>query len=465
MKRTFFSLLFLLWAAISSHAQYAQQDSFIVIEGDIMRKYEPGPSLQYGLSGSKWNKTTIGYYVYNTSNHLTAAQRLSAIQGAFQKWEDASRLTFYQATTPSAADIKLKWVTGDHGDGVPLQENDGHLAHTVDPPPGGGSLAGEVHFNDYYNFTMDNPGINLNHVALHEIGHALGLDHSTLPTAVMYQPSNGVLNLTADDIQGINVLYGWPPIGGPESINCYTNGTTYSVPPGLFATYSWTVSSNLQILSGQGTSSIVVNPNSWQTHPATITLNGTLSGSTATTTITRQINIGVPNNLIIYNQTNNIDGTITFEVAPGLPLSQCEYLWEETSGRSDYIWSTSADNYHTTFRFNGHGTYNLKCTPWLCNVGTPATITVIIPYSQYSASASGKQVVISSLEGSSNMLSSAGSQVTYTLVYVVTGAVAASGQISSAGGTLNFGSLPAGIYILALDTGGDKPETFRIVLQ
>jgi Zn-dependent metalloprotease len=276
--------------------------------------------------------------------------------------------------------------------------------------------------------------------------------HATINAATSLYGSNSIEeNAVTNAWYAVGI--GGPVIAGPNNIDCYTNGTTYSAPfPS--AVCNWTVSSNLQIVSGQGTNTIVVQPSSWSTHAATITVNGT----------TKQINIGVPNNLAIVRHDNS-NGTITFELVPGLPISQCEYLWEETSSRSDYSYTVAADNYHATFQFFGTGVYNLKCTPWMCNVGTPATISITKSSMQYSASASGKQVVISSLEGSGNMLSSARSQVTYTLVYVVTGAVAASGQISSAGGTLNFGTLPAGIYILALDTGGDKPETFRIVLQ
>jgi hypothetical protein len=49
-------------------------------------------------------------------------------------------------------------------------------------------------------------------VALHEIGHALGLGHSSLSTADMYSSYNGVkTGLSADDISGIQAVYGARP--------------------------------------------------------------------------------------------------------------------------------------------------------------------------------------------------------------------------------------------------------------
>ena len=47
--------------------------------------------------------------------------------------------------------------------------------------------------------------------ALHEIGHALGLDHSNYIDAVMYPFYTGFkdnLQLNEDDINGIHYLYG-----------------------------------------------------------------------------------------------------------------------------------------------------------------------------------------------------------------------------------------------------------------
>jgi hypothetical protein len=72
------------------------------------------------------------------------------------------------------------------------------------------SLAGDSNFNTGQSWKIPGylGGYDLFTVAVHEVGHALGLGHSTDTTAVMYQYYNGTKSfLRNDDIAGIRAIY------------------------------------------------------------------------------------------------------------------------------------------------------------------------------------------------------------------------------------------------------------------
>ena len=82
----------------------------------------------------------------------------------------------------------------------------GVLAHAFFPE------SGDVHFDDDETFTDGvATGKNLFSVALHEIGHLLGLKHSVKSDAIMhgtYKPYKQNMTLTDDERLGINFIYG-----------------------------------------------------------------------------------------------------------------------------------------------------------------------------------------------------------------------------------------------------------------
>jgi len=90
---------------------------------------------------------------------------------------------------------------------VPL--GSGILAETFLPPPAnGGTDAGDILLNSNVNWQI-NTGYDLQTVAAHEFGHALGLGESTVSTAVMYGTYTTIKQaLTSDDIAGIQSIYG-----------------------------------------------------------------------------------------------------------------------------------------------------------------------------------------------------------------------------------------------------------------
>ena len=99
-----------------------------------------------------------------------------------------------------------RFVRRDHGDGSPFDGPGKVLAHAFYPQNG------RVHFDEDERFTINGrPGIDLLWVAVHEIGHAIGLAHSDVRTSIMWPSYTGYkanLRLDNDDIQGVQSLYG-----------------------------------------------------------------------------------------------------------------------------------------------------------------------------------------------------------------------------------------------------------------
>ncbi len=102
----------------------------------------------------------------------------------------------------------------------------GVLAHAYQPGTEslfglGGTIAGDMHFDVAWTWVDDptdaaaDPDFDFYTVALHELGHSLGLGHSTVFGSVMYPYYGGALRaLTADDIAGIQAIYGVVPVPG-----------------------------------------------------------------------------------------------------------------------------------------------------------------------------------------------------------------------------------------------------------
>ena len=71
-------------------------------------------------------------------------------------------------------------------------------------------------FLDIHKTNISHYRVNLLSVAIHEIGHILGLAHSTLEGSVMWPLlQNGLQTLHQDDINGIQTLYGTKSVANP----------------------------------------------------------------------------------------------------------------------------------------------------------------------------------------------------------------------------------------------------------
>ena len=130
------------------------------------------------------------------------------------------------------------------------------LAHAFFPPPNGGAIAGDIHFDESETWTLNtrtsaSQPVDLVTVAAHEIGHSLGLDHSSDSDALMFASYTGSHRfLDIDDIQGIQSIYG-SNVAGLSSIQviCAFSSKTVTLthPCGTQEPVTWTSSSNIQI--------------------------------------------------------------------------------------------------------------------------------------------------------------------------------------------------------------------------
>ena len=93
----------------------------------------------------------------------------------------------------------------------------GALGATFLPPPfNGGTDAGDMFLNSTASWKI-NTDYDLETVAIHEFGHALGLGESQITSACMYAYYNGIKqSLTSDDVAGIQSVWGAPQ---PDQFN------------------------------------------------------------------------------------------------------------------------------------------------------------------------------------------------------------------------------------------------------
>lgn len=136
----------------------------------------------------------------------TPTRARSPVAEAFAEWAAATHFQFTQTQDHTTADMTIAFHRRNHGDGAPFDGPGGTIAHAFAP------TRGWFHYDadEQYAVGAVQGAFDLKTVAIHEIGHLLGLGHSQVPEAIMYPSiSQGVTKgLYQDDIQGINALYG-----------------------------------------------------------------------------------------------------------------------------------------------------------------------------------------------------------------------------------------------------------------
>ncbi|XP_065879986.1 metalloendoproteinase 1-like [Euphorbia lathyris] len=157
----------------------------------------------------RWSNQQLSYNFKSgiPEDEILSEQEIkTAFSEAFRSWEGATEFKFQEVSEDSTADIVIGFFRGDHGDDYPFDGPGRVLAHTYFPEDGRSHYDGD----ESWSSNPDNTQMDLQSVAVHELGHALGLVHSQDPQAIMYPtiaPGTIKRELTQDDVNSVQALY------------------------------------------------------------------------------------------------------------------------------------------------------------------------------------------------------------------------------------------------------------------
>src|SRR5690606_31682327 len=150
----FFGVVLSTWGqAVNEDSSLLYDDWPIIVtsNADVGKKYIEGQiNPNYVPIGSTWDKPILTYFFQNLTdvNDISVNDQSIAVRKAFNLWAEQTGMAFIEVCDASDADINLLWAIGNHGDGSPFDGLGGVLAHAFWPPPLGGPLSGDIHFDD-----------------------------------------------------------------------------------------------------------------------------------------------------------------------------------------------------------------------------------------------------------------------------------------------------------------------------
>jgi Matrixin/Putative peptidoglycan binding domain len=186
---------------------------------------------------TKWNKTSLSWHLNNTDD-VTMQQAHDAALAALATWAATTNISFNELSSTSA-DIQITFRTIDNAGGsLACTHNPGNTSGCGLPGD-----AGDINVDtaETWTTTIGATGASwdLQAVLTHELGHSIGLDHSSFSGAIMFPNAQGNRSLTTDDKVSASVLYDTyvqvPGPGGPvKDIGVGADGSVWVIGPNAF---------------------------------------------------------------------------------------------------------------------------------------------------------------------------------------------------------------------------------------
>ncbi|MFJ9968587.1 matrixin family metalloprotease [Streptomyces avermitilis] len=188
-------------------------------------------SLTFFPPHERWTRGNLTWSVSVANTHLVLEKARDVIAGVFTQWAAVLASGFFRFShVESGGDLRL------HFGGTELDKRFGTpngVAGSTSYPP-----VGDVKFDSIEGWTQNDLLLK---VALHEIGHALGLGHSTNPASLMFPGSTEttqdklLTTIDAETKRELARLYDWtdqlPAVGGTDDRPSLTvAGTAGSTP-------------------------------------------------------------------------------------------------------------------------------------------------------------------------------------------------------------------------------------------
>ncbi|MSO77540.1 MAG: matrixin family metalloprotease [Alphaproteobacteria bacterium] len=306
-----------------------------------------------------------------------AAQR-SLIRQAFSRWDGVANIELRESADAPGVDIRLGLDAMDGPRNV--------VAEAYSFYQFGIYVASLIRFDMAENFSTTGGlppagAINFYTVALHEIGHSLGLKHeNNIPTIMNSRLNATLTDLTADDIAGIQALYGpdavSPPPPPPPLPDLDVNATptlgAAAVARGGAVTFSYLVDNLGTALAGASTSGIYLSTDNAITTADTLLATDAVAGLAAGGQTARSVSATIPGTLAAgsyylgvipdhanaiaeSNETNNpsIGIALTVTAPPPPPLPDLDVSLTPTLGAASVLrgnavtFSYAVDNFGT----------------------------------------------------------------------------------------------------------------------